>query len=150
MKIHFLFHIGNRIKQTSNKIFQRENKFIFPILIMIQIWNNAKPVFQLESQICSIPQWNHAKLPVSHKHPELNIVQSNTSWILSYCYQCKTNSITYVEQEIDFQFGITPVSHIQQELYIMKSIWLALKFYISIINAKPVLLMIPFPIWNRK
>ena len=37
----------NRIKQTSNKIFQRENKIIFPILIMIQIWNNAKPVFLL-------------------------------------------------------------------------------------------------------
>ena len=53
-------------------------------------------------------------MPVFDILPELNIVQSITSWILYYYHQCKTssfdNSISYGEQEIDFQFGtILPV-----------------------------------------
>ena len=41
--------------------------------------------------------------------PEFNIVQSITSWILYYYHKCKTssfdNSISYVEEEMDFQLG---------------------------------------------
>ena len=53
-------------------------------------------------------------MPVLHLLPELNIVQSINSWILYCHHQCNTfsfdKSISYVEQEIDFQLGsILPV-----------------------------------------
>ena len=54
-------------------------------------------------------QKNHEKLPVSHIHLELYIVQSIYLLILYYHhYQCRTcYSIYYVEQEIDVQLRST-------------------------------------------
>ena len=70
---------------------------------------NAKPSFYFSNIHQEME--NYAKFPVSHKLLELYIVQYVTCWNLYYYFRCITcpfqNSISFVAQEIDFQFAST-------------------------------------------
>ena len=90
--------------------------------------------------------------------PELNIVQYHIlNSLLLLLMQNQFSLSSNVQQEMEFQI----VSTLQVTSCIIASLTytsraktlcylLPLEFYITIIKAKPILLIILFPMWNRK
>ena len=114
---------------------------------------NAEPVLFFSSNVQQEMEYPIG-VRLSVKLSELYIVQSITSGMLYYYYQCKTLYFHFsnVQQEMEFQIGSTlPIKSckIASLSYTSRAIscalYLPLEFYIIIINAKPVHLIIPFP-----